>query len=258
MEGRQLLTVDGQLLFLAGEALVDHERHFGAVQPYPFGAALLGTGNIGEQAGVDPQRHAVAVRCNARQFAQGIQALGQLALLLDHVAVLLAQHFAGVGEHLALVAVDDHLDAVDLGIRQIDQAHHRRDAHGAGQDGDMGVARAQYRDQADQLAFRHFAEHRRGQLFTDQDGVVGIHQRLRPGFLQVGQQAPAQVLDVGGALAQVVIVHQLEAVDVLAHHLAQGALGPLAGLDDLGHLTAQRSVFKHHQVHIEQCTLLRA
>ncbi|MNN15547.1 hypothetical protein D3C81_1286540 [compost metagenome] len=68
VEGRQLLTVDGQLLFLAGEALVDHERHFGAVQPYPFGAALLSTGDVGQQAGVDPQRHAVAIRGDARQL----------------------------------------------------------------------------------------------------------------------------------------------------------------------------------------------
>ncbi|MNE26588.1 hypothetical protein D3C80_1199590 [compost metagenome] len=66
VECRQLLTVDRQLLFLTGKALVDHERHFGAIQPHTFGAPLLGTGNISEQAGVDPQRHTVAVERHTR------------------------------------------------------------------------------------------------------------------------------------------------------------------------------------------------
>ncbi|MNE74459.1 hypothetical protein D3C80_1705420 [compost metagenome] len=100
---------------------------------------MLGAGDIGEQAGVDPQRHAVAIEGDTRQFAQGIQALGQLALFLDHFGILLAQHVAGVGVDIALVAIDDHVDAVDLRIRQVDQAHHGRNTHGPGQDRDVGV-----------------------------------------------------------------------------------------------------------------------
>ncbi len=69
--------------------------------------------------------------------------------------------------------------------------------------------------------------------------------------MQVGEQASAQVLDVGGPLTQVIVIHQFEAVDVLAHHLAQGALRPLTRLDDLAHLAAQGSVLEHHQVDIE-------
>ncbi|MCY1433990.1 hypothetical protein D9M71_500340 [compost metagenome] len=73
VEGRQLLAIDRQLLLFTGEALVDHERHFSAVQADAFGATLLGAGDIGEQAGVDPQRHAVTIEGYARQFAQGVR-----------------------------------------------------------------------------------------------------------------------------------------------------------------------------------------
>ena len=122
----------------------------------------------------------------------------------------------------------------------------------------MGVARALYRDQAHQLALGHLAEHGRRQLLADQNAVVRVDQGLLPGLLQIGQQAPTEVLDVAGALAQVGVVHQFEAIDVLADHLAQGTLGPLPGADDLHHLAAQGGVFQHHQVHIEQGALFRA
>lgn len=45
---------------------------------------------------------------------------------------------------------------------------------------------------------------------------------------------------------------------MLADHLAQGALGPLAGLDDLDHLATEGGVLEHHQVHVEQRTLFGA
>jgi hypothetical protein len=74
-------------------------------------------------------------------------------------------------------------------------------------------------------------------------------------FLQVGEQAATEVLDVRGALAQVGVVHQFETVDVIGDHLAQRALGPLAGLDHGGHFAAQGRVVEHHQVHVEQRAL---
>ncbi|MNV57274.1 hypothetical protein D3C71_1495970 [compost metagenome] len=77
-------------------------------------------------------------------------------------------------------------------------------------------------------------------------------------FLQVGEQAATEVLDVGCTLAQVSVVHQFETVDVIGDHLAQRALGPLAGLDHGGHFAAQRRVVEHHQVDVEQGALFRA
>ena len=74
------------------------------------------------------------------------------------LTVLPRQLGRGVGEDFAMVAVDDHGDAVDLGIRQIDRTHHRGNTHGAGQNGYVGVAGALYRNQADQLADRHLAQ----------------------------------------------------------------------------------------------------
>src|SRR5471032_36932 len=113
------------------------------------------------------------------------------------------------------MAVDNHVDAVNLGIRQVHQAHDRRDTHGPGQDRDVGVTRTQNRDQAHQFAVRHFAEHGGGQLFTDQDGVVGVDQVGGAVFLQVGQQTATKITYVRGTLAQVGVVHQLETVDVI-------------------------------------------
>ncbi len=252
MESGQLLAVDRQLFLFTWEALVDHERHFGSVQPHPFGTTLLRTRHVGQQTGVDPQWHAMPVEGDARQFAQGIQALGELTLLLHHLAKLLAHDFAGVGEDFAVIAVDHQIDAIDLGIREIHQAHDRGNTHGPRQNRNVGVAGTLNRHQTDQFAFRHLAEHGRGQLFTHQNRVVGIDQRLLPRLLEIGQQTAAQVLDVRRPLAQVGIVHQFETFDVLTDHRAQGALRPLAGLDDVGHFAAQRSVVEHHQVDIEQ------
>ncbi len=149
------------MFFFAREALVDHERHFGAVQTHAFGAPLLRTGYVGQQTGVDPQRHAMPVQRHARQFAQGIETLSQLPLFFDHLGVLLAHDVAGVGEDLTVIAIDDQFDAVDLGVRQVDYAHDRGNTHGPRQNRHVGVAGTEHRDQADQLAFRHFAEHRR-------------------------------------------------------------------------------------------------
>ncbi|GBH20923.1 UDP-N-acetylmuramyl pentapeptide synthase [Pseudomonas syringae pv. actinidiae] len=157
-----------------------------------------------------------------------------------------------------MIAVDHQIDAIDLGVREIHQAHDRGDTHRPRQNRDVGVAGTLHRHQTDQFAFRHFAKHGRGQLFADQNSVVGVNQCLLPLFLQVRQQAAAQVLDVRGPLAQVSIVHQLKAFDVLADHRAQGALCPFAGLDDIGHLAAQRGIVEHHQVDIEQRALFGA
>ncbi|MNN63725.1 hypothetical protein D3C81_1791220 [compost metagenome] len=115
----------------------------------------------------------------------------------------------------------------------------------------MGVARTQYRDQAHQLALRHFAEHGRGQLLADEDGVLLVDQVLLALFLQIGEQATAEVPDVGGTLAQIGVVHQLEAGDVLQHHLAQRTLGPLAGADHALDLQPHGGIVEHHQVDVE-------
>lgn len=109
MEGLQLLAVSSELFLLAGKAFVDHERHFGAVQTNAPGATLLSACNVGKQASVDPQRHAMTIERLAGQRAQRIEPFGQLTLLLDHLCILLAQQFAGVGEDFAVVAVDNQL-----------------------------------------------------------------------------------------------------------------------------------------------------
>eukprot|EP01136_Pigoraptor_vietnamica_P039767 Opistho-1_new@10917 len=254
----QLLAVDRQLFLFTREALVDHERHFGTVQTDAFGPALLRARDVRQQAGVDPERHAVAIDRDARQIAQRIQPEGQLLFFFDHLGELLAQHVAGVGVDLAAVTVDDHANAVDLGIRQVHQAHHRWNTHGPGKDHNVGVTGAKHRNQAHQLVFRNLAEHGRRQFLADQDGVVGIDQGLLALFLQISEQATTEVLDVRRTLTQVGVVHQFEAVDVIGDHLAQRALGPLPGLDHGGYFAAQRRIVEHHQVDVEQRALFRA
>ncbi len=258
MEGFELFAIDRHLLLLAGEAFLDHEGHFGAIQPNAFGASLLGAHHIGEQPGIDPQRNTVAIGGHAGQLAQHVEPRRELTLLLGQLQVLFAQHLGRVGDDLAAGTVDDQLDAIDLRIRQIHRAHYRGNTHGTSKDGDVGVARTQHRDHPRQPAFRHLAEHRRGQLFADQNGFFGVGQGLLARFLQIAEQAPTDVLDVGGALAEVGIVHHLEAHDMVADHLAQRALRPLAGANEPGDLTAQRGILEHHQVDVEQCPLFLA
>ncbi len=122
----------------------------------------------------------------------------------------------------------------------------------------MGVARTQYRDQADQAPLGHLAQHGRREFLADQDGVFRIDQAGLVRLLQIGEQPAAQVPHIGGPFAQIGIVHQLEALDMLHHHLAQGALGPLATLDDGGHLVTEGGVVEHHQVDVEQRLLFLA
>jgi len=77
-------------------------------------------------------------------------------------------------------------------------------------------------------------------------------------FLQVEQHTRTQVLDVGGAFAQVVIVDAGEGTDVLLRHLRQCALRPVALLDQRYHFCPQRIVAQHVQVGVEQFALFRA
>lgn len=91
-----------------------------------------------------------------------------------------------------------------------------------------------------------------GDSLADDDGLFRVGQVLLAFFLEVGEQAATYVLDVGGALAEIGVVHQLEALHVLHHHLAQGALGPLAGTDDALDLVADGGIVEHHQVDVEQ------
>ena len=140
VEGHQLLAVDRRLFLLAGEAVMGHERHFTAIQADALGTTLLGAADVGEQAGIHPQRHAMAVGGLAWQVAQGIEVEIQLALGLGDAGELLAQCRRRVGVQLAPGAVDDDFQPVEHGVGQIDHAHHGGDAHGARQDGDVGVA----------------------------------------------------------------------------------------------------------------------
>ena len=72
----ELLAIDRHLLLLAGEALLDHKGHFGAIQADALGATLLRPHHIGEQAGIHPKRNAHTVGGFARQLAQDVQAFG--------------------------------------------------------------------------------------------------------------------------------------------------------------------------------------
>ncbi len=77
-------------------------------------------------------------------------------------------------------------------------------------------------------------------------------------FLQAGQQAPPEILDVRCTLLQIGVIHYLEATDMGADHVAQGALGPLALADALNDLVTQGRILEHHQVDVEQGQFFRS
>ena len=254
--GVELLAVDFGLLLLAGKALGEEEGHFGAEQPDAFGALVERAQHIGHQAGVHLQRHPVAVGGFAGQIPQAGEIPVQFLLLADRGAELLKQVAGRVGDHLALVAIDDELLAVELVKGQINRAHDRGRAHGARENRDMGIARALHGDQPPQLVFGHFREHRGGQLLADENGVLGILGLVGLFLLQMGQHPGAEVLDVHRALAQVFVLHALEGAQMLAGNPGQRALGPVPHADAGDDFVAEGVVVENPHIGVEQLPLL--
>ena len=184
-EGFQLLPIVFPLLLLGWEAILDHKRHFGAVQANTFRTMGKRPQYIGHQAGIHQQRDPVAVGGFTGLVPQGFQATNQLVFFIAYRLVEGPQIRRGRGENLPFETVDYQFPAIQLVNRNIHQAHHRGHTHGPGQDGYVGVTGAFYGYQPHKLAFGHFPEHGRSDFVTDQYRMLGIFQMLLLTFLQM-------------------------------------------------------------------------
>ena len=74
--------------------------------------------------------------------------------------------------------------------------------------------------------------------------------------LQAGEHSQAQVLHIRAPFAQVGVLHLLEAADVFADDVLEGALRPLPAADALAHVAGDGVIVEHVQVSVEQRQLL--
>ena len=176
-------------------------------------------------------------------------------------AVLQLRGGLGVRVHkdLAGGAVHKHVLAVKLLQQAVSQAHHRRDAHGAGKDGGVGVGGAAGGDEAQHLAPVQPGGLTGHQVVSGDDAGGVPAQGL---VLLAGEQAdypPGHVQHIGGTLLHIRIVH-------LGEHLGELFAGLLHRVlrvdvlvpDHAGDGFAIVQVLQHHLVDLEQKGLLLA
>ena len=189
---------------------------------------------------------------------QRLEVPRQRHVLVQHLLEATLQLHRRIQVNRAVVAVYDQLPVLQPRIGQVHGAHHRGYAHGPGENGHMGISRTAYRNQARQFVPGHLPQGGGGQLLGDQNGVVGEGALLVCGLLQVSKYSRTQVFHIHRTLSQVAVLHALEMADVLYHHLAERPLGPLARLDQPGHLSADGGVVEDAQVDIEEGVVLGA
>jgi hypothetical protein len=113
-------------------------------------------------------------------------------------------------------------------------------------------ARAGGGDDPRQHLARDIGDLHGAELVADQDGVGHVLDRRRGQLLQMGQDAATQIADVGGALAQVGIVHVVEHLRVLGDGLAQGTGRPVARADPREGPVDQGVALEHQAPGVEQ------
>ena len=164
-------------------------------------------------------------------MAQCLQLAGQCRVVFGETLILGANGRAGRDIDPPAVTVHHQLASLDTPDRQVGNGHRRGHPHTPRQDADMRGARAGGRDDPRQHLARDVGDLHRAELVADQDGVGHVLDRRRGQLLQMGQYAAAEIAHVGGALAQIGIVHIVEHLGVLGDGLAQRPGRPIAGAD---------------------------
>jgi hypothetical protein len=170
-----------------------------------------------------------------------------------------------------LVAVDDHPVVLAHQLAGAARADHRRDVHAARDDGGVRGLAADVGDEAGEHALLELQHVGRRQVVRDQhqrhvDAVVqqqvlrglalaatAARRHRRGHALHVAQDALGHLLEVGLALAQVLVLH---VVELARQHFQLGGQRPFGVVEALADpvLDAldQLLVLQQHQVHVEQ------
>src|SRR5690554_205450 len=254
----QLVTIEPRLLLFTRKLLGNHEGHFGTVEPHTADTLLERDRGINGQPGVDHQRHGMTVDGFAGQILLMFKQFEQRLLLGDHALITGPEFFGGAYEQAATMAVEHDFGARETRQRQIHHAEHRGYPHGTGDNRDVGSAGAAYRHQPRQALPGDFGKAGDTDFVADQDGALGkAGGQLGALLLQVHQYTPPQVANVGGALAQVVVIDPLQVLHVAAHHIGQRAGGPLPFADAVFHFLGECRLTEHLLVDLEQRQFLR-
>ena len=227
------ILIGGQLLgngWRAGPVL---EEVFGAEETDALGAVGVDVQEIFTAVDVNADRDAFAIGSQGRFMGVrerfGLEALqpgtGQL--------VLFERLFFGVDEEAAADSVDhgEHAGAQlqDFGAGAADEW----DAETAGQYGCVGGGRAGCESDAYDVGLVEVGGIERGQVFCEQDCIVGQRVQLAGGgdSAQAEDEALAYIADVGGAAGEVLVAEILEESDEIAGCLTGGAGCVYAGVD---------------------------
>ena len=206
-----------------------------------------------------------AVQRDGRRVPQAVEPRAlEFALALPE-AVLLQHDRRRVDDHDAGVAVDDDPVVLADQAAGLARADHGRDVHAARDDGGVRGLAAHVGDEAREdaaLELQHVGrrdvvghQHQRvlaAEVARPRAGA-GAHGAAPAPLRQRAQQALDHLLEVGLALAQVVVLHLVELPRQHLQLRRQRPLGVVVALADpvLGG-AGQRLVVQQHQVHVEQ------
>ena len=176
-----------------------------------------------------------------------------LLLLLQLGVVGRQGEIVGIQGHLAGLAVDVDGTAFHLLLQGFAQAADGGDAHGAGQDGGVGVAGAALGHEAQDLGLVQLQGLGGGQVVGGQDhGDLGIDAALDDAH-QIVENAGGHVLDVGGAGAHIGVVHGGEHGGELLAGLLDRVLHVAAlGLQRVHHALHKVLVLHEHGVGLKE------
>ncbi len=188
--------------------------------------SVVGVTDVGDEELLDAVSGAGG---NATEGLEGSLVLGQL---LGGLAVGLELVDGRLDDDLALAAVDDaHVAGLDDAGDALD-GEDSRNLKSAADDGGVGGAATGLGDDSGDVLLVDVGGHGRRELGHDDDGVLGQRGEVNELLAQQeGKEAGADVGDVGGALAEELVLHGREHVVVHVVGSLDSLLGADAGVD---------------------------
>ena len=254
------LLVDARLLVLGGQAAAGQVEVLGAEEADAVGAVLQDGVDIARRLDVGGEQHAVAVGGFGRLEAEGGEAGADVPPGLLDLPVALEGEGRGMQDEDALVAVDeDGVAGLHPGAHVV-QAHHGGDLQRAGHDGGVRGGAAEVGREAEDAVLAERGGLGGGEVVGDQHARLAQLLQVHGGVAdQVAQDAAGDVLHVGCALAQVVVLHPHQGLGIAVGHEAQHGLDVLAQVVKLAHdLLDEGAVVHHQQVGVEDAGILLA
>ena len=242
-----------RLLGLVGHFAAVEEQEFRAVKAHPLRAAVFHMVQLVEELDVRGKRDLLAVE-RLRRLAPFRVELGAALFLFDGEGRVFRQRFrSGIEYQLSRVTVDHRRREcrhLDQGSPEADDGRY---AEGAGEDGGVGVHAALLGGEAEQVPPVHRGGVGGREIVGEED--VGAVGSLVPAVLidlEIPQHALADVLDVGGAFAEIGVGDAAHRLEEILHHRIKGEFRVLLAVGDgRCNLVEQGLVLQQHDVSLE-------